>query len=191
MGGGQILQYAAKGPSDIRSQIRGYLAEAPYIALHPSAQPSKLLEVAGKLAAKVVPKRQMVQKLESKWICRDENVCKDYEKDDLCHDTGTLEGLAGMLQRASELDHGVVMPVEGNFWIGHGNQDHITSYDSSRRLFERMGEGIKDKEYKTYEKHYHKLHAEPGEDKIVFANDVAAWILARSGSEGEQVASKL
>lgn len=185
------MQYAAKGPVDIRSQIRGYLAEAPYIALHPSAQPSRLLEVAGKLAAKVVPKRQMVQKLEPKWICRDESVCTDYEKDDLCHDTGTLEGLAGMLQRASELDNGVVIPVEGTFWFGHGNQDHITSYDSSRRLFERLGDGIKDKEYKTYEGHYHKLHAEPGEDKIAFANDVAVWILARSGAEGEQVASKL
>ena len=191
MGGGQILQYAAKGPADVRAQIRGYLAESPFIALHPSAQPSKFIEVAGKMAAKVLPKRQMVQHLEAKWVCRDPQVCKEYVEDKLCHDTGTLEGMAGMLQRASELDSGAVMPREGRFWFGHGNQDHITSYDSSQRLFQRLGGDVTDKELKTYEGHYHKLHAEPGEDKITFANDIAAWILARLGAEPEQVASKL
>ena len=187
MGGGQILQYASKGPADVRAQIRGYLAESPLIGLHPSAQPSKFIEVAGKMAAKFLPKRQMVQHLEPKWVCRDEQVCKEYVEDKLCHDTGTLEGLAGMLQRASELDSGIVMPTEGRFWVGHGDQDHITSYDSSKRLFERLGGKVTDKEFRTYEGHYHKLHAEPGEDKIIFANDVTKWILARSREEQEQV----
>ena len=30
---------------------------------------------------------------------------------------------------------------------------------------------------------FHKLHAEPGEDKITFANDVANWIIARAGGQ--------
>lgn len=189
MGGAQVLQYASNGPADVRAQIRGYLAESPYIALHPSAQPSKFIEVAGKMAARFLPKRQMVQHLEPKWICRDEQVCKEYVEDELCHDTGTLEGLAGMLQRASELDAGVVMPTQGKYWVGHGDEDHITSYESSKRFFERLGGDVTDKEFKTYEKHYHKLHAEPGEDKVSFANDVATWILARSGEEQEQMAA--
>lgn len=189
MGGGQVLQYASKGPADVRQQIRGYLLEAPYIALHPSSQPSRFIEVAGKLAARVLPKRQMVQQLDPKWICRDEQVNKEYVEDQLCHDTGTLEGLAGMLQRASELDSGLVMPTQGRFWIGHGTQDHITSYDSSKKLFGRLGGEVTDKEFKSYDDYYHKMHAEPGEDKITFANDVAAWILARVGAEQEQVAA--
>ena len=210
MGGGQILQYAAKGPADVRAKIAGYLAESPYVALHPSAQPSKFIEVAGKLVAKVVPKRQMVQHLEPKWISRDEQVCKEYVEDKLCHDTGTLEGLAGMLQRASELDSGLVMPTEGRYWIGHGDADRITSYVSSKRLFERLG--VEDKEFRTYDGCYHKrkssgrytsfdgsmdaddmeVHAEPGGDGITFANDVADWILARvENGDSKQVASKL
>ena len=59
MGGAEVLQWAARGPFDMRSQIRGYLAESPYLALHPSAQPSRFVAKAGRLAAKVVPRRQM------------------------------------------------------------------------------------------------------------------------------------
>ena len=59
MGGAEVLQWAARGPSDMRSQIRGYLAESPYLALHPSSQPGRFVTTAGKLAAKLFPKRQM------------------------------------------------------------------------------------------------------------------------------------
>lgn len=59
MGGAEVIQWAARGPSDMRSQIRGYLAESPYLALHPSAQPSRVIEIAGRIAAKVLPNRQM------------------------------------------------------------------------------------------------------------------------------------
>ena len=59
MGGAEVLQWAARGPSDMRSQIRGYLAESPYLALHHSAQRGRLVVTAGRLAAKVLPKRQM------------------------------------------------------------------------------------------------------------------------------------
>lgn len=59
MGGAEVLQWAARGPSDIRSQIRGYVAESPYLTLHTSAQPRRMIAIAGRLAAKVLPKRQM------------------------------------------------------------------------------------------------------------------------------------
>ena len=59
MGGAEVIQWAARGPSDMRPQIRGYLAESPYLALHPSAQPSRVIALAGRVAAKVLPNRQM------------------------------------------------------------------------------------------------------------------------------------
>lgn len=55
MGGAEILQYAARGPPELRSQIRGYVAVAPYLALHPSSQPSRALVIAGRLASKMMP----------------------------------------------------------------------------------------------------------------------------------------
>lgn len=161
MGGAEILQYAARGPVEVRTQIRGYLAESPYLALHPSSLPSRFTVAVGKLASRVIPKRQMVQKLESKLLSRDPNVCKEWANDALCHDTGTLEGLAGMLERGDELDRDVVVLKEGQgqggltrIWVGHGNEDRVTSYDTSKRWFERLA--VKDKEFKTYEGWYHK-----------------------------------
>lgn len=59
MGGAEVIQWAARGPPDMRSQIRGYLAESPYLALHPSAQPSRVITIAGRLAAKVLPRKQL------------------------------------------------------------------------------------------------------------------------------------
>ena len=180
MGGAEILQYAARGPPEIRSRIDGYIAESPYIALHPSSQPSRFTVVAGKLAAKVLPNRPMVQKLESKWLCRDPVVCKEWAEDPLCHDTGTLEGLSGMLNRADELNRGLVEVTESKFWVGHGSEDRVCSFDATKRWFEKLR--AQDKEFKTYEGWYHKLHAEPGDDKITFASDVANWITARANS---------
>ncbi|KAL8660969.1 MAG: hypothetical protein Q9202_006039 [Teloschistes flavicans] len=141
----------------------------------------------------------MVQRIERSYLCRDEDMCKAYEADGLCHDTGTLEGLAGMLQRAKELDEGDVHLDDVKccrLWVGHGTEDRVTSFKATARFMDRLQ--IRDKTFKVYHGHYHKresslsiplvfdspfpVHDEPGEDKVKFANDVADWILARSSS---------
>lgn len=161
MGGAEIIQYAACGPAEVKAQIRGYLAESPYLALHPSSQPSRFTVAAGRLASKVLPKRQMVQKLDSTSLSRDPKVCREWADDELCHDTGTLEGLAGMLERGDQLDRDAVVLTEGQgyggktrIWVAHGSKDLVTSYDTSKRWFERLA--VEDKEFKTYEGWYHK-----------------------------------
>ena len=202
MGGAEVLQYAARGPEEMRKHILGYLAEAPFIALHPAAQPSRFTVVAGRLAGRLLPRRQMVSKLEAKNMCRDESVWKSWEEDELCHDTGTLEGLSGMLDRAEELDTGRVSieDTEGcRLWLGHGGSDLVTSHEATIRFMGRCK--VKDKTLKVYDGCFHcgtysedpilddlmltmaKVHAEPGEDKIRFATDVVDWIKARSKSE--------
>ena len=154
MGGAQVLYYAARGPSDVRSQIRGYIAESPLVAIHPSTQPNRLTVFGGRIASKVAPKRQLVSKLNPEWMSRDEQVCKDFSDDQLCHDTGTFEGLAGMLDRSNELEKGLVTPTEGRFWIGHGSEDRVVSYDASKVFFDQLR--VQDKEFKTYEGWFHK-----------------------------------
>ncbi|KAL9130941.1 MAG: hypothetical protein Q9217_000987 [Psora testacea] len=172
MGGGEILYYAATGPAEVRKEIRGYLALAPYIALHPTAQPSRALVVAGRLAKFVLPKRQMEQKLKPEWLCRDPDVAKSWEEDELCHNIGTLEGLGGMIDRGEELDRDAVVVKEGSFFIAHGSEDHVTSYDTSKRWFTRLK--VEDKEFKSYEGWYHvcKLLPVPppyGEGRLTIA----------------------
>lgn len=97
MGGAEVLVYAAIGPKDVLSTIRGFMVISPFIALHPSARPWKSTVVLGRLAGRMLPHRQMVNRLDATKLCRDPDVCQAYIADPLCHDTGTLEGLAGML----------------------------------------------------------------------------------------------
>lgn len=157
MGGAQVLQYAAKGPIEVRRQLWGYLAESPFIAFHKDAQPARLTVVAGRLAARVLPKRQLVQKLDASAMSRDPEVCEEYAGDELCHDTGTLEGLAGLLERAEELDKGKVVIEDGEgvrLWVGHGSGDKVCNYEATRSLVERLP--VRDKELRTYDGWYHK-----------------------------------
>lgn len=105
-----------------------------------------------------MPKRQMVQKIEPKFLCRDESMCKAFEADELCHDTGTLEGLAGMLQRAEDLDAGKVSLGNISLWLGHGTKDRVTSFKATARLMDRLDatERKMDKTFKVYDGYYHK-----------------------------------
>ena len=195
MGGAEALQFMlTEAPRPVPygpplCTIRGVLLEAPYIALHPDSQPNSFTVWAGKLAARIAPSRQMLQKLDSTYMSRDAQVRQDWVEDELCHDTGTLEGLAGMLQRAAELtalgEGGKVEGLKLNpgcpVWLGHGSGDRVTSFEESKRLFERLG--VEDKTFNTYEGAYHKLHAEPDGVKEEFARDVGEWILAQVGGE--------
>lgn len=164
MGGGEVLTYGAQGPSDTLRQIRGMLAEAPLIALHPSTRPWRGTVMAGRLAGRIAPHLKMVNRLDSQWLSRDPQRNRDWEADPLCHDTGTLEGLAGMLDRGEGLEGGSVMVPEGvneggktRLWIGHGTGDRVNDYEGSRRFFDACP--VADKELRTYDGWYHNCES--------------------------------
>ena len=157
MGGAQVLQYAARGPVEVRRQLRGYLAESPFVALHKDSQPARVTVLAGRLAAKILPKMQLMQKLDPNAMSRDSEVCRKTDEDELCHDTGTLEGLAGMLQRAEELEKGkvVIEPAEGvRLWVSHGSEDRVCGYEATQQFMGRLK--VDDREFRTYDGWYHK-----------------------------------
>lgn len=161
MGGAEVLYYAVHGPPDVRRYIVGFLAESPWIALDRATQPSKPLVVASRLTARIIPKRQMLQRIKAELVSRDNEVCQNFEKDELCHDMGTFEGFAGMLTRAAELDNGLAAPADGKgegdqyrIWVGHGSGDRVTSYEASKRFVERLA--VTDKEFKAYDGWFHK-----------------------------------
>lgn len=160
MGGAEILHYASTGPSEILSQIRGFISSAPLIALHPSTRPFRATVLAGRLAGRVLPKFQLVQKLEPKWLSRDPEQNKLWEQDELCHDTGTLEGLAGMLDRGIQLESFKVMPRDSAGEGGkirllalHGTGDHVNDFAATKAYVEKSE--LSDKELRTYDGWYH------------------------------------
>ncbi|KAL1311170.1 hypothetical protein AAFC00_001369 [Neodothiora populina] len=185
MGGAEILVYAAQGPAKILSNIRGFISSAPLIALHPHTRPWRFTVVLGRLAGRLLPRRQMVNKLDSAALTHDEKQNKLYEEDTLCHDTGTLEGLAGMLDRAEALDTGKIVLHDGvgeggvtRLLLVHGTEDRVNDFAASKAFVERCD--IKDKTLKPYEGLFHNMHAEAGNDKTIFAEDISKWILGRS-----------
>ncbi|KAI9823912.1 MAG: hypothetical protein M1832_002230 [Thelocarpon impressellum] len=179
MGGGIALTYLAQGPPALTSRLAGVLTESPFLAFAPDAQASKLKILLGKLAGRILPHHQLVQKLDATKMSRDPEVCQAFVDDPLCHDTGTLEGIAAMLERADDLvGNARPVPAGARIWTGHGTADKVTNCTASRKWTEALP--VADKEFRAYEGWFHKLHAEPGEDKVTFANDVADWILARA-----------
>lgn len=161
MGGGEVLCYASGGPAEVRKHIRGYLLESPFVDFSPESKPNPFTVFFGRLGAKILPHHQMVNALDVKLISRDPAVQKQFEEDDLCHDTGTLEGLSGLLERTGDLASGKVVigddAGEGGvtrIWIAHGDKDGITNYHASKALAERIE--AKDKEFKTYAGYFHR-----------------------------------
>lgn len=159
MGGAEVLTYASAGPTAIRARIRGYLAESPFCAIAPPSRPAAVTVFAGRIAAHFAPNWHMVNKLDVGLLSRDPAVGEQFRNDELCHDTGTLEGLAGMLDRAANLEHGRVTlkgeaAVGKSLWVAHGDADGICDFDVTKRWVE--GAQVEDKEFKAYHGWYHR-----------------------------------
>lgn len=222
MGGAEVLYYALAKEKHLghhavdfapRHQIRGFLAESPLIGLDPASKPNEFTVLAGKAAAKVLPKFHLKRVLDPKLLCRDVSVQQDYLTDPFAWKKATLEQLAGMLERGRILNNEMkefemFLDVKGTIgkgdassstptpmWIGHGDHDGVTSHAASEAFAERVkkmdgGEGVT---MKVYHGAFHKLHCEPDGVKEEFARDVIAFILGivgggQSGQTGESEA---
>ncbi|EXJ87102.1 hypothetical protein A1O3_04060 [Capronia epimyces CBS 606.96] len=195
MGGGEALCYVLSTSPEFQNRppIKGLLLEAPYVELDPSEQPSSLVVSAGKLAAMVLPHTQMKQKLHATYMSHSPKVRQDWVDDPLCHDTGTLEGLKGLLQRSADLSalshgrkvHGLSTRLPCPVWMAHGTSDRVVSPTAAERLFKVLEAPNGDKVYHSYPDGYHKLHAEPDGVGEQFIKDVASWILAHVAGSPE------
>lgn len=161
MGGGEVLLYMSTGPADVRKHIRGYLLESPFVDFDPKSKPSVFTVFFGRLAGKLMPHHQLVSALDVKLLARDPVVQQQFQDDKLCHNTGTLQGLAGMLDRTADLAAGKIKigddAGEGGVtrvFIGHGDKDGITNYHATKTLAD--GLPVKDKEFKTYAGWFHR-----------------------------------
>lgn len=161
MGGAEVLTYASLGPASLLSQIRGIISIAPLIALHPSTRPWRSTVALGRMAGKLLPRFQLVQALRPEWLSHDMSRNEELKADPLNHDTGTLEGLAGMLDRALSLENGELDVKEGvmqggksRFVVLHGDDDHVNLFDASREFVDRC-KSVGDREFRAYRGGYH------------------------------------
>ena len=128
-------------------------------------------------------------------MSRSAKVRQEWVDDPLCHDTGTLEGLKGLLQRAADLEalshghkvHGLTTKVPCPVWVSHGTADKVVSLVAAQRLFGVLDAPSGDKVFQTYPDAYHKLHAEPDGVGEQYAKDAAEWILAHVEPQGKGI----
>jgi acylglycerol lipase len=184
MGGGQVLTLACHPDyqDTLVRHVRGWLLEAPFIGFSPEEQPNPVKVLAGRLAGKLLPHRQLKHEVLPEHLSRDPAVVRSIREDPLMHNTGTLEGLAGLLDRTAALATGRVRPLPGgalrSLWIGHGTADKTTWFDATKKYFDECTAEVRDRTFKAYEGWYHQLHAD-GPDSEEFYRDVGDWILLR------------
>ena len=156
MGGQETLYWAATAPSEVKKQLAGFIAVGPWIQLHPKAQPSWLKIKAGRLASLILPHSQLKNELDANVLSHNKEDNESWIQDELCHNMGTLEGLAGALSRADELHNGQValQDYDGlRVIVIHGADDMVTSATASEQFVEKAA--IKDKTIHVYDGVYH------------------------------------
>lgn len=181
MGGAEVLYYMLNSPL-FPPWICGVMVYSPLIALHSSSRPWNLTVKMGRLAAKVSPHHQLHKPLDPNLMSRDKRVREEWKQDPLCHDTGTLEGLAGMLDRAEWLDSlrsaaAAARSADAALWVCHGAADEVNSFEASQLFAQAVG--VRNKTFKAYEGGFHKLHVEPDGIKEDFTKDVVEWIFVQ------------
>ncbi|KAF2154553.1 alpha/beta-hydrolase [Myriangium duriaei CBS 260.36] len=186
MGGAEALTYSSLDPDHLLHRIRGTVVLAPLIALHPSTRPYGITVALGRIAAKLMPRFQMVNHLDASFLSHNEEKNKQWLDDELNHDTGTLEGMGGMLDRGAALEEGQYRLEEGKHEGGktrilvvHGNADRINEYSVSKKWTEQYC-AAQDKRFWELDGWYHNLHCEP--ELEMFRAEIADWMLSRSGN---------
>lgn len=194
MGGGEVLTLMSTAQYDktILSRVRGWLLEGPFLGFDPRDKPSFLKLNAGRMAGKVLPHMQLVSPVPVEWLSRDPEVQASIRDDTMCHETGTLQGLAEFLDRTADLASGKLRlrPEVRSIWVGHGDQDRTAYYKECKAWYDKGTTEVQDRTFKPYEGWLHQLHAEVGREE--FYADVRDWILARAAVERDgQVEAKL
>ncbi|KAI9155265.1 putative monoglyceride lipase [Paramyrothecium foliicola] len=188
MGGGEVLTLAGDPAyKELVKQIRGWILECPFIGFTPSEEPSFVKVFLGRLVGHLLPKRQMVNELDPAVVTRDPEMAKRIHEDPLCHNTGTLEGLASMLDRTALLTSVAIKMdkhVQGMFFA-HATDDKVCSYDKAMNWAKQQS--MEDLTIKSYQDAYHMLHADPCKEE--FANDIAEWMLKRTGEAPRESAA--
>lgn len=155
MGGGQVLNLmcdACVASSDkgdaaaVAEKVRGWILESAFVAFAKAEQPSSLKIWLGKLAMKLLPHFQLKNPIAPERLSRDPEVQRSLRDDPLLHDTGTLEGYGGLIERTERLARAALgTAVAGHVldpkrirsvFMAHGTNDMVCDFDTARRFFE-------------------------------------------------------
>ncbi|KAI0472168.1 alpha/beta hydrolase [Xylariaceae sp. FL0804] len=192
MGGGQVLSLACTPEyAELAACVRGWVLDAPFLGFAPEVRPWRLTVIAGRLLGRVAPNVKLHKPIPPEDLTRDLDVRASLAADPLLHNYGTLEGLAGMIDRAEHLSRGDWRPsptVVHSLLLAHGTEDRAAEFAAARSWFDRFAAGtVPDATFRVYDGVYHQIHADLGRED--FYRDVGDWILERCGKDDGAVAA--
>lgn len=179
MGGGEALMLASDAQhAELVGRVRGWILESPFVGFPAGEEPSNIKVLAGRLVGRLLPRQQLKHVVPPEHLSRDPAIVESVRNDALCHNTGTLEGLASLLDRTVMLSSGQVRLGKQvrSVLLVHGTGDRVCSYDAAIKFMERQ-HAVEDKTSRTYDGAYHQLHSDHCKDD--FAKYLMGWILDR------------
>lgn len=156
MGGNLALGYMLTRKPDVRRLI----ITSPWLKL--SAPPARAIVLLVKILSRFIPFVTISNKLASRYISRDEAVCRDYENDPLVHDKISLK-LFLDVHRWGKIILNCKHKINVPLLLLHGSDDRITSWKGSY-LFAIETSDIT--VFKLWNQCYHELHNELCKDEV-------------------------
>lgn len=159
MGGGIVLNYAIKGV--YKEHIKGIVACAPLVLLHPNTQPNIVLRTLSPVINKLLPTFKIDSKLNYDYITSNEG----WKKYIMAHDTkliGTARQFYDMFARGealTKLNFVCKFNPETSVLLLHGTNDNINWIDGTKKFFGLLSNKI-DKELFQVEGGRHSLFIE-------------------------------
>jgi lysophospholipase len=169
MGGFVTLYYGVKW---YNPRIRGLIVSSPYLKERLDIPKSKLM--LGRTAARLYPRMRLKSGIKSYMVCRDEEVCRKYEEDELNTSTVTVGWFVEM-EKARKYALQNVRSFHYPCLMLQASGDIIVDPRANKSYFDSIP--VEDKEYDLYEGFYHEILNDPEKERAL--SRIYEWMEAR------------
>lgn len=152
--------------------IKGVVFSAPAVMIPADLSPF-LQKISGVMSV-ILPKLQTV-KLDTQWLCRDNEVVADYLEDPLVYHEGAYARTGSEMIKTQKWTQQHFDKIKVPFLLLHGSDDKLAEPKGSEQLYEKASSN--DKEFHRYKDYYHELIFEPGKEQII--TKILDWIKTR------------
>ncbi len=169
MGGFIALYYGVKCHNP---KIKGIIVSSPYLKERLDIPPSKL--VFGRVVAKLYPKLRLKSGIKSYMVCRDKEVCRKYEEDELNTSTVTVGWFAEM-EKARKYSIENVPSFHYPCLMLQAGGDIIVDPRANKSYFESIP--VQDKEFELFQGFYHEILNDPERERAL--SKIYEWLKPR------------
>uniref|UniRef100_A0A1D1YVV2 Putative serine hydrolase C5E4.05c n=1 Tax=Anthurium amnicola TaxID=1678845 RepID=A0A1D1YVV2_9ARAE len=171
MGGSLALRYAVEGPES--KNISALIITSPLLS---TIRVNDSAVTIGTGLSKVLPNLQFNTKIDIKYVSRDPNECLKYANDPYNHPYWSLKGASDVFRGAKSVLKSGYEKITHPIYLAHGTGDQVTSFDSSKKLYERLPST--DKTFRVWTGLFHEMHNELEKNQVI--QEYIDWAVSRA-----------